>query len=479
MKPSRELPKDRLATTDESGARVHLYPAEVSGRHQRRRLGVQWLLIGIFLSLPWWRLNGRQAFLIDLGERKFHLFGLVLWAHDTPLLLLALLSFIAIIAGITVLWGRAWCGWACPQTVFIERWFRAIERKIEGDHVARKRLDEGPHDATWLQKKTFKWTLFVLSAAVIAHSVLALFVGAENVLRFMGTSPLEHPGPFLFAALVTGILLFDFGWFREQFCIIACPYGRMQSALMDSGSLAIVYDAKRGEPRGKATAAGQPPGDCVDCFRCVQACPTGVDIRRGVQLECIACTACADACDDVMTRLGKPAGLIRYGRESEFTETKKSSTKNKKLLLWATTLTITTAASLSLLSQRVPIRNSLLRTHGTPYTRETDATTGTAWITNTYQWVIENQSDRPARVRVQEDSPQNVRMQIQAPQADLWIAPGDRVTRPLWIRMEEGLLAGQRSLDLDLHLELEFESSPRRTAKLRAKFVGPMLNLDP
>lgn len=313
-----ELHKDRLATTDESGRRVYLFPADVRGRFRRWRNYVQFALIVFFLVLPWIRIDGRQALLFDISNRHFEIFGLSLRAHNAPLLL-----FVFGVAGfglffVTAIWGRVWCGWACPQTVFIDGVFRRIERWIEGPALNRRRLADAPWTLDKITKRTAKWALFTLASLTITHSFLAYFVGTERLARMVSSPPIENWGSFLFMLIATAIILFDFAWFREQFCIIACPYGRFQSVLMDSHSMIVAYDAARGEPRAtseaktqaKATASGL--GDCVNCYRCVQVCPTGIDIRRGVQMECIACTACIDACDDVMTKIKKPTGLIRY-----------------------------------------------------------------------------------------------------------------------------------------------------------------------
>ncbi len=314
MSSSRfELPKDRPASFDESGARVYLKPDVARGFFFHIRRWLQPFLIAIFLGAPWVRVGGEPLILFDIPHRRFSLFGSVFWAHDVPMLFFIIAIFTLTVAFVTAVWGRVWCGWACPQTVFIEAVFRKLERLIEGfergSYRTTKVLPEGFEGwVRWI----LKWIAFLAVSLVLAHAFIAYFVGTEHLMQMVVRPPAEAPGWFLFMSIVTAIVLLDFGWFREQFCIIACPYGRIQTLFIDDQSKLVAYDFKRGEPRKGTAAAGTPAGDCVNCFRCVQVCPTGIDIRRGNQLECIACTACIDACDEVMEKVKKPKGLIRY-----------------------------------------------------------------------------------------------------------------------------------------------------------------------
>lgn len=270
-----ELHPERLGTIDAEGKRTFVYPADVRGRYRNRRAWMRAVLINVFLWLPWIKLRGRPLILLDIVHRHFEIFGLSLRAHNAPILV-----FVLAIAGfglffVTSIWGRIWCGWACPQTVFVEGVFRRIERWIDGSHLEQRRLAEGPWTVAKFRKRFLKWSLFILCAAVITHSFLAYFVGTDQLREMVFESPLRHWTAFLFILFATAILLFDFAWFREQFCVIVCPYGRFQSVLMDSQSLVITYDTKRGEPRHtpQLKAAGAPVGDCVNCYRCVQVCP--------------------------------------------------------------------------------------------------------------------------------------------------------------------------------------------------------------
>ena len=314
----KDIPTERPAVFDENGNRLFLYPAAVKGFFRTYRTWVYWFLIAIFMILPWTTWNGQQTILMDLPNRRFTFFGATFWAHDTPFLFFPLMIAVFAIALITAVFGRAWCGWACPQTVFIDAVFRKIESLVEGNHVKQRALAKKGWDIEKVWKRFAKWTLFTLASLHISHSFFAYFVGANELVWITMGNPLNNWTLFLLVQISALILLFDFGWFREQFCIIMCPYGRFQSVLMDKHSQAVMYDEKRGEPRGKTKKDSKEKfGDCINCNKCVAVCPTGVDIRNGLQLECIACTACIDACDEIMSKLGRQTGLIRYSTEAK------------------------------------------------------------------------------------------------------------------------------------------------------------------
>ena len=304
--PSRET----VTTINTDGSRRFLHPADVHGRFTRWRRYTGLLLIAIYLLLPWIPVGGHPAVFLDVGSSRFHFFGYTLAAQDVWLLFFGLTGLGFALFFLTALLGRVWCGWACPQTVFLEHIYRRIERMIDGDGPQRRQLDAAPMSAAKLAKRIVKHALYVVTSLVITHLFLAYFVSIPEVWHMMTAAPAEHWGAFLFMLIASGILYFNFAWFREQLCIVICPYGRMQSALSDDHTITIGYDAKRGEPRGKL---GTPDaGACISCNRCVQVCPTGIDIRHGLQLECIGCAACIDACDEVMTKVHRPTGLIRY-----------------------------------------------------------------------------------------------------------------------------------------------------------------------
>jgi cytochrome c oxidase accessory protein FixG len=301
---------ETVTTIRADGSRFFLHPADAPGRFLFWRRLTGWLLIAIYLALPWIPVGGHPAVFLDVGGRRFHLFGTTLAFQDAWLLFFVITGLGFGLFFITALLGRVWCGWACPQTVFLEHVYRRIERWIEGDAVRRRALDAAPWTAGKVAKRAGKQVAFLLVSASIAHLFLAYFVSIPELWHWMRAAPGEHWSAFVFVMVFTGILYFNFAWFREQLCIVICPYGRLQSALTDEHSLVIGYDETRGEPRGKVGTAGA--GDCISCQRCVQVCPTGIDIRQGLQIECIGCAACIDACDEVMDRVQRPRGLIRY-----------------------------------------------------------------------------------------------------------------------------------------------------------------------
>lgn len=324
-----DLDPERLATTDEHGNRVYLYPEDFKGRWKNRRFTIYWALIILYLILPWFYIDNKPAIMVNIFKREFTFFGNTMHGVEPVLFFLLLASAIFFIAFSTSLLGRVWCGWACPQTVFIHTIFSKIETLIEGHSRKRRQLDQAPLSLEKIYKKSLKWIIFTLLSLHIAHTFMGYFIGPRELFQITLSGPHEHFGIFMAIMIFTSIILLDFGWFREQFCIIACPYGRIQSVIMDENSLVVAYDAQRGEPRRGATSTAASlssthsevqnsaittttEGDCVNCYNCVKACPTGIDIRRGTQMECIACTQCIDACDNIMDRLAKPRGLIKY-----------------------------------------------------------------------------------------------------------------------------------------------------------------------
>ena len=316
--------------------------------------------------LPWIKIGGHQALLLDIGNRRFSTFGLTFWAHDAPLIFF-LLAFLTIgLAFITAVWGRIWCGWACPQTVFIDGVFRRLEYWIIGSHIQQRNLAKAPWSTGKFFKLSVLWSLFLIASLVIAHSFLAYFVGADQLVEMTRHNPGENWTIFVIMAFITAVILFDFGWFREQFCIIMCPYGRFQSVLMDDDSLTVSYDQTRGEPRRGLAADGQKEGDCIDCYKCVAVCPTGIDIRRGLQLECIGCTACIDACDEVMEKIEKPKGLIRYATGNSL---KGIATKwlRPRVAIYTVLLLAVVGALLFSVSGRDDIVVTVLRAKDNPY----------------------------------------------------------------------------------------------------------------
>ncbi|SMD31965.1 cytochrome c oxidase accessory protein FixG [Reichenbachiella faecimaris] len=305
--------RDTIATVDESGKRIWIYPKKPKGRFHNYRILVTVVLLGLLFSGPFMTIDGRPLLLLNIFERKFIILGQAFWPQDFFLLALLAVTFFVFIILFTVAFGRVWCGWACPQTLFMEMVFRKIEYWIEGDANQQRKLNASPWNSKKIWKKSLKHIIFLSIAILIAHTVMAYLVGIDDVLNIISQPPATHMSGFIGLLVFTGIFYWVFAYFREQACTAVCPYGRLQSVLIVKDTIAVMYDWLRGEPRSKLKKSKQASdaGDCIDCKLCVHACPTGIDIRNGTQLECVNCTACMDACDEVMLKINKPEGLIR------------------------------------------------------------------------------------------------------------------------------------------------------------------------
>ena len=385
---------DSVTTINDDGSRLFLHPADTRGRWTTARRVVAWALIVVYVLLPWIKIGGYPAVFLDVAERRFHLFGWTVASQELWLLFFLITGVGFALFFVTALLGRVWCGWACPQTVFLEFVFRAIERLLDGDAPARRRLDAAPWDTRKTVKRIVKHGLFLVCSALIAHMFLAYFVSLPELYRMITSAPTAHWGLFLFMLVSSGLLYGNFAWFREQLCIVICPYGRLQSALVDDHSLVVGYDAKRGEPRrGSPAAAPAQAGDCIDCLRCVQVCPTGIDIRQGLQMECLACTACIDACDDVMVRLRKPRGLVRYDSLTNFAGGR-TRWLRPRTILYAVLLCVGAAMLLTTVGRVKPAAFDAMRMPGGAYFVEAEA------VRNQLLVRLTNKTAAPRRFRL-------------------------------------------------------------------------------
>ncbi|MCD0463587.1 cytochrome c oxidase accessory protein CcoG [Roseiconus lacunae] len=307
-----DAPEHVLSTLEKDGSRRWLRPRLSTGFWWHKRRVVAYILMVIFVAIPHLSINGKPLVLLDIAARQFTIFGRTFLPTDTLLLALLILTVFVSIVLVTAIAGRVWCGWACPQTVYMEFLFRPIDRLFEGT----KGKGGKPRHAVSGALQVARFAVYFVLCAFLAHTFLAYFVGVDRLSEWVRRSPIEHPMPFLVMVFTVGLMLFDFMFFREQLCLIACPYGRFQSVMLDEQSMVVAYDHVRGEPRKKGKhLEGENVGDCVDCNQCVVVCPTGIDIRKGLQMECINCTQCIDACDSVMEKVGSPTGLIRYSSQ--------------------------------------------------------------------------------------------------------------------------------------------------------------------
>jgi cytochrome c oxidase accessory protein FixG len=454
-----DLDPERLATTDEHGNRVYLHPEDVKGRWKDRRKLVYWGLILLYLVLPWFSINGKPALLIDLVHREFTVLGFTLHGMEPILFFLMLAAGLFFIAFMTSLFGRVWCGWGCPQTVFIQAIFLNIERLIEGKARQREQLEAAPWDLEKIGKRLLKWLIYLLISLHIAHTFIGYFVGPRELFWITLGTPLAHPTMFAATMIATLVILLDFGWFREQFCIIACPYGRIQSVMMDENSLVVAYDAKRGEPR-RGTVDRTGEGDCVNCYNCVKVCPTGIDIRRGTQLECIACTQCIDACDDIMTKLKKPTGLIRYSSENELRGgVRKIITARSVVYLLASLIFITSFVLFFRDSTHLNV--VLLRGAGAPYVVSPDS-----MVTNHFSVRLKHQGGREFNIELQSQDPDVRVTQPISP----WKIRHSEVKNVVFFRFEANhLVNGSRTIRINLFDHL----SQSVVATKEVHLVGP------
>ncbi len=364
---SKESFRDSIATINEEGDRAWIYAQKPKGKLYNKRTVLSVLYLVLFFSLPFIYVNGEPLFLANISERKFILFGAIFWPQDLFLFVLGMLTFILFIVLFTVVFGRIFCGWACPQTIFMEMVFRKIEYWIEGDASHQKALNKKKWDTDKVIKKTVKISLFFFVSFIIANTFLAYLISKDVVLNLYKQGLVENSGTFISLLIFTTVFFFVYLWFREQVCIVVCPYGRLQGVLLDRNSILVAYDYTRGEKRAKFKKNEvRSNGDCIDCGQCVKVCPTGIDIRNGTQLECINCTACIDACDHMMESVSLPKGLIRFDSENGIASKQKLKITTRTLA-YSLVLLMLLGVLVALLYSRTDVETTIMRTPGMLY----------------------------------------------------------------------------------------------------------------
>lgn len=420
-----ESPEEVLSTLHSDGRRRWLYPVPSHGKFWKARFVVAWVLIAFFVGMPLVKIGGKPAIFLDIMHREFTFFGLTLYATDTLLYMFAMIIGVFSVIVVTAVFGRVWCGWGCPQTVYLEFVFRPIERLIEGKENQRRRRDEAGSSFDKIWRKTLKFIIYSALSVGLAHTFVAYFVSWDSLIEWMTGPPAEHWGFFVMMAITSALILFDFGYFREQMCTIACPYARIQSVLQDEDSMIVSYDSNRGEPRGKRSKAQYTQeregvklnlGDCINCFACVRTCPTGIDIRDGLQMECVGCTQCMDACDAIMISIAKPVGLIRYTSENAL-ENKPSKILRPRTMLYAVVFVLLSSAFFWLLTHREPIDFNVTRAASDPYVMVGDK------VMNQLKFRVQNRTGQDGEFRFTIPEPPGVEIKLQGP-ASLQIEDG-------------------------------------------------------
>jgi len=391
--------RDSISTVNEEGKRNWIFPKKPKGGFYNARTWVSVGLLALLFAGPFLRIDGKPILLINILERKFILLGQVFWPQDFYIFVLIMLAGILFVVLFTVVFGRLFCGWVCPQTIFMEMVFRKIEYWIDGDFKQQQRLKKQQWNAEKIRKRTLKHAIFFAISFLISNTFLAYIIGSEELIKIITDNPANHIGGLISILIFTGVFYFVFSWFREQVCIVACPYGRLQGVMLDRNSLVVAYDYIRGEKRAKfkknESRANEGKGDCIDCKQCVHVCPTGIDIRNGTQLECINCTACIDACDHMMESVGLPKGLIRYDSEDGIVTRQKKIFTTRSIAYSAVLIVLMSVISVFLAS-RTDVDANILKTPGQQYQKRTENI-----ISNLYNYKIINKTFEEVPVRLE------------------------------------------------------------------------------
>lgn len=468
---NKEVFRDSIGTINEEGKRAWVYPKKPSGKFYNYRKYVSYFLLLFLFTAPFIKIEGNQFLMFNVLERRFNIFGLPFWPQDFYLFVISMIIGVVFVTLFTVAFGRIFCGWICPQTIFMEMVFRRIEYWIDGDRGAQMRLDKQPWNGEKIRKRLLKWSIFFIISFAISNIFLAYLIGSDELLKLIADGPLAHLSTFVALLIFTGIFYFVFSWFREQACIIACPYGRLQGVLLDNQSIVVAYDYKRGEGengrkkfRKNEDRQALGYGDCIDCMQCVHVCPTGIDIRNGTQLECVNCTACIDACDEVMEKVGYPKGLIRYASEENIA--KKASFKfNLRMKGYTAVLSALIIVLIGMLFLRSELQATVLRLPGQLYQHEPDDV-----ISNVYTYKIINKTTKDF---------ENVSFKVVSPiAADVVLVSKETIFIPkqgmaegtLFIKTKDFLLKDDTTV-----FEIEVYSNGKKIESTKTTFLGPRI----
>ncbi len=459
--------RDRIATVDAIGKRKWVYAQKPKGTFYNARTVVSWGFFILFLTLPFIKVNDRPLFLFNIPEAKFILFGAIFWPQDFFIFGLIMVSFIVFIVLFTAAFGRLFCGWVCPQTIFMEMLFRKIEFWIEGNAAQQKDLDQSNWTLKKIRIKTTKHLIFFGIAFIIANYFLAYIIGIDNLWKIITEPFLKHWVGFLSLVIFSTVFYAVYAYFREQACTVVCPYGRLQSVLLDRNSMIVAYDYKRGEPRTRKLyeANENKSGDCVDCFQCVRVCPTGIDIRNGTQMECIGCTACIDACNQVMNRMKRPRGLISYISENGIAN-RQPLQYTGRMKFYTLLLVVLTGLLTMLLITRKDIDGTIVRTRGQLYQEHS-----TDSISNLFDIRIINKTMKQKNIQLRIEAPlDNVGKISMVGKNTIPLLREDQSSATFFVILPKKII-NKRTIPIRIGL---YENGKRITS-INSKFTGPFI----
>ena len=456
--------RDSLATVDKQGKRIWIYPKMPKGRFYNRRKILSIFFLLFLFAAPFVHIGGQQFMMFNVMERKFNIFGQTFWPQDFHLFVIAMLTGIVFITLFTVVFGRLFCGWICPQTVFMELVFRKIEYAIEGDWKQQRALNKAEWNGKKIWKKTLKHSIFLTISFLIANTFLAYLIGSKELIKIVTDPPQEHLGGLLSLTIFSLVFYGVFAFMREQVCTTVCPYGRLQGVLLDRDSLIIAYDHERGEGRGKfrknENREEVGKGDCIDCGQCVHVCPTGIDIRNGTQLECVNCTACIDACDDMMDGVGLDRGLIRFASENEIMD-KRPFRVTARMKAYSGVLALLVVVMISMMTLRSEVETQIIRARGTSFIKNDDGT-----LTNLFNYNVMNKTaeDMPIRFKLLDE-----RAELKLVGKDIEAIVGENIEGAMFIRMPENELNGYKE-----KMKIAVYSGDRLIETVSITFMGPI-----